>query len=143
MSATAVPPASAAGRNAVRRMAGLPKRADTRYIPSCVYTEPEIACVGMTLEEAKAAGLDADSRKALMSANGKTVLAGGERGYIRTVFEKESGKLLGAQMMCERASDMIGEFALALSAGMTAQDMERAVRPHPTFCEAITEALRG
>ena len=96
----------------------------------------------MTLDEAKAAGLEADSRKVLMSANGKTVLSGAERGYIRVVFEKESGKLLGAQMMCERASDIISEFTQALSAGMTAKDMARAVRPHPTFSEAVTEALR-
>ena len=96
----------------------------------------------MTLDEAKAAGLEADSRKVLMSANGKTVLSGAERGYIRVVFEKESGKLLGAQMMCERASDIISEFTQALSAGMTAGKMARAVRPHPTFSEAVTEALR-
>ena len=134
--------ASAAGRNAVRRMAGLDAFADTRFIPSCIYTDPEIACVGMTADEARAAGIAADSRKALMTANGKTVLTFSERGYIRVVFEKETGKLLGAQMMCERASDMIGEFALALSAGMTVSEMARAVHPHPTFCEAITEALR-
>lgn len=134
--------ATAAGKNAVRHMAGLEGCADTRFIPSCVYTEPEIACVGMTLDEAKAAGLEADSRKVLMSANGKTVLSGAERGYIRVVFEKESGKLLGAQMMCERASDIISEFTQALSAGMTAGKMARAVRPHPTFSEAVTEALR-
>ena len=134
--------ASAAGKNAVRRMAGLDACADTRFIPSCIYTVPEIACVGMTADEAKAAGIAADSKKALMTANGKTVLTSAERGYIRVVFEKETGKLLGAQMMCERASDMIGEFALALTAGMTVSEMARAVRPHPTFSEAITEALR-
>ena len=99
--------ASAAGRNAVRHMKGLPPCADMRFIPSCVYTEPEIACVGLTMDEAKAAGIEADSRKAVMSANGKTVLTGAERGYIRVVFEKQSKKLLGAQMMCERATDMI------------------------------------
>ena len=106
------------------------------------YYHAWTSCVGMTLDEAKAAGLEADSRKVLMSANGKTVLSGAERGYIRVVFEKESGKLLGAQMMCERASDIISEFTQALSAGMTAKDMARAVRPHPTFSEAVTEALR-
>ncbi len=134
--------ATAAGRNAVRHMAGMPECADMRFIPSCVYTQPEIACVGMTMDEAKAAGISAESHKALMTANGRTVLTGAERGYIRVVSEKESGRLLGAQMMCERASDMISEFALALSAGLTVKEMERAIRPHPTFCEAITEALR-
>ncbi|MBR4502640.1 MAG: dihydrolipoyl dehydrogenase [Clostridia bacterium] len=134
--------ASAAGRNAVRRMAGLPPCADTRFIPSCVYTDPEIACAGMGEEEAKTAGIEADSRKIPMTANGKTVLTGAERGFIRVVFEKGSRRILGVRMMCERASDMIGEFTMALSMGLTMDEMARAVRPHPTFCEAITEALR-
>ena len=135
--------ATAEGRNAVRRMAGLPETEDIRWIPSCIYTEPEIACVGMTADEAKAAGIDADSRKVLMGANGRTVITGGERGYIRVVFEKETGKLLGAQLMCERATDIISEFTQALSAGLTMRDLARTVRPHPTFSEAVTDAVRS
>lgn len=134
--------ATAEGRNAVRYMRGLPPFADLRFVPACVYTDPEIACVGMTEDEAKAAGLETESRKTLMGANGKTLLTGGERGYIRAVWEKGSGKLLGAQMMCARATDMIGEFALALSAGLTREEMARVIRPHPTFSEAMTEAVR-
>ena len=134
--------AAAEGRNAVRIMAGRPETEDMRWIPSCIYTEPEIACVGMTADEAKTSGIDADSRKVLMGANGKTVITGGERGYIRVVFEKETGRLLGAQMMCERATDMISEFTQALSAGLTVQDLARVIRPHPTFSEAITDAVR-
>ena len=135
--------ASAAGRNAVRMMAGRKETEDTRWIPSCIYTEPEIACVGMTQDEAKAAEIETDSRKVLMGANGKTLITGGERGYIRVVFEKETGKLLGAQMMCERATDMISEFTQALSAGLTVRELARVVRPHPTFSEAISDAVRG
>ncbi|MBR3742553.1 MAG: dihydrolipoyl dehydrogenase [Clostridia bacterium] len=135
--------ASAAGRNAVRHMKGLPPCADMRFIPSCVYTEPEIACVGLTMDEAKAAGIEADSRKAVMSANGKTVLTGAERGYIRVVFEKQSKKLLGAQMMCERATDMISCFTQALCAGLTVEDLSQVIHPHPTFSEAISGALHG
>ena len=134
--------AAAEGRNAVRIMAGQPVAADMRWIPSCIYTEPEIACVGMTVEEAKADGILADSRKVSMGANGRTVISGGERGYIRVVFEKETEKLLGAQMMCERATDIISEFTQALSAGETLRSLERVIRPHPTFSEAITDAVR-
>jgi len=135
--------AAAEGRNAVRIMAGLPAAEDVQRIPSCIYTEPEIACVGMSPDEAKAAGIDADSRKVLMGANGRTVIAGGERGYIRVTFEKETGKLLGAQLMCERATDIVSEFTMALSAGLTVQDMAKTVRPHPTFSEAVSDAVRG
>ena len=134
--------AMAEGRNAVRLMAGLPEAADTRLIPSCIYTKPEIACVGMTAEEAREAGIGADSRKVLMGANGRTVITGGERGYIRVTYDREKGTLLGAQMMCERATDMISEFTQAMAAGLTMADMERVIRPHPTFSEAITDAVR-
>ena len=134
--------AAAAGKNAVRRMLGLPDAADLKFVPSCIYTKPEIACVGMTEDEAKTAGIPYSSRKVLMGANGKTVVTDRERGYIRVVFEKESGKILGAQMMCERATDMISEFTEALTLGLTTEDLARAIRPHPTYSEAITEALR-
>ena len=135
--------ASAEGRNAVRIMAGLPPREDLRFIPSCVFTDPEIACAGLTLDQAKKQGIDADSRKALMTANGKTVLSGAERGYIRIVYEKQIGKLLGAQMMCQRASDMISGFTQALCAGLSVNDLSRAIRPHPTFSEGISDAIRS
>ena len=135
--------AAAEGRNAVRIMAGRAEAADMRWIPSCIYTEPEIACVGMTADEAKAAGIDADSRKVPMGANGRTVIAGGERGDIRVVSEGETGRILGAQMMCARATDLISEFTQALSAGLTVGDLARVIRPHPTFSEAISDAVRG
>ncbi|MBR6164375.1 MAG: dihydrolipoyl dehydrogenase [Clostridia bacterium] len=135
--------AAAEGRNAARIMAGRAEAADMRWIPSCIYTEPEIACVGMTADEAKAAGIDADSRKVPMGANGRTVIAGGERGYIRVVSERETGRILGAQMMCARATDLISEFTQALSAGLTVGDLARVIRPHPTFSEAISDAVRG
>ncbi|MBR5109852.1 MAG: dihydrolipoyl dehydrogenase [Clostridia bacterium] len=134
--------ASAQGRNAVRGMAGLAPREDHRFIPSCVYTDPEIACVGLTLDQAKAQGIDADSRKALMTANGKTVLCAADRGYIRVVFEKQSGKLMGAQLMCQRATDMISGFTQALCAGLSVSELAQVIRPHPTFSEAVNDALK-
>ena len=134
--------AAAEGRNAVRKMAGLPDAEDVNPIPSCIYTEPEIACVGMTADEAKSAGIDTDSRKVSMGSNGRTAISGGERGYIRVVSDRATGKILGAQMMCGRATDMISEFTQAISAGLTIQDMARVIRPHPTFSEAISDAVR-
>lgn len=135
--------AASEGRNAVRIMAGSMEAADMHWIPSCVYTDPEIACVGMTVEEAKRIGINADSQKVVMGGNGKTVIMRGERGYIRVVFEKDTGKLLGAQMMCERATDIISEFTQAMSLGLTVYDLARVIRPHPTFSEAITDVVRG
>ena len=75
-----------------------------------------------------------------MSLNGKSVLSMQERGFIKIVTEEESGRVIGAQLMCARATDMIGEISLAISKGLTAKDLARIVMPHPTFCEGVGEA---
>ena len=77
-------------------------------IPSCVYTEPEMASVGLTADEAKARGIAVRSAKVLMGANGRTQIAGGARGWIKVVVDAQTDVLLGAQMMGERATDLIG-----------------------------------
>ncbi len=134
--------ATAEGRRAVEHMQGKTPAIRADIIPGCIYTEPEIASVGLTVDQAKEKGLAADSQKYPMTANGKTVVEGAERGFMKVVFEESTHKILGAQMMCERATDMISEFALAITQDLTLEDMARVVRPHPTFSEAITEAVR-
>lgn len=110
-------------------------------IPACIYTDPEIAAVGLTLEEARSSGLQADSHKYPMSANGKSVLSQQERGFIKVVYEKESHRLLGAHLMCARASDLISEMTQALVRESTLEELVSVIRPHPTFSEGITEAV--
>ena len=109
-------------------------------VPSCVYTDPEIASVGLSADEAKAAGIPAVTRKYLMGANGRSVLTRQERGFVKLVAEEGTGRLLGAQLMCARATDLIGEAALALSRGLTLRDLAETIHPHPTFCEALSDA---
>ncbi len=132
--------ASAQGSNAVCAMLGKPAAVNLNVVPSCVYTEPEIACVGMTADEAKAKDIAVKTGKFLMSANAKTVITRQERGFIKLVFEEKTGVLLGAQLMCARATDLIGELAAAVANGLTQEQMASVIRPHPTFCEGITEA---
>lgn len=132
--------ATAEGNRAVEHMFGLPYEENLSVIPSCVYTDPEIACVGMTADEAKAAGLEVQTGKYIMSVNGKSVLTGQERGFIRLVAESGTGILLGAQLMCARATDLVGELELAIGKGLTAKDAAAVVMAHPTFGEGIAEA---
>ncbi len=134
--------ATAEGLNAVHHMLGREADICLETMPACVYTAPEIASVGLTAEQAKELGIAAESHKVPMSANGKTVVCGAERGFIKVIYGAEDHKLLGAQMMCERATDMISEFALGITKGLTMEEMARVVRPHPTFSEAITEVVR-
>lgn len=133
--------ASAQGTACVERLAGRAPLADLGNIPSCVYTDPEIACVGLTADQAKAAGRGVKVGKYVMFSNGRTVIAQGQRGFIKVVADGETDVILGAQLMCQRATDMISQFTMAISNGLTARQLLAAVRPHPTFDEGAGEAL--
>ena len=135
--------AHAATAQGKRALADMLNRATSAApaIPACIYTDPEIAAVGLTPEEARERGLQADSHKYPMSANGKSLLSEQERGFIKVVYEKESHRLLGAHLMCARASDLISEMTQALERGSTLEELASVIRPHPTFSEGITEAV--
>ncbi|NCA92791.1 dihydrolipoyl dehydrogenase, partial [bacterium] len=81
------------------------------------------------------------SGKAIMGANGKAIIEEKAVGFVKTVFDKTTQKLLGAVIMCSRATDMIGELALALANGLTAQDIAKTIHAHPTLSEAIRESV--
>ena len=133
--------AAAQGVACAERLAGREPLVDAALVPSCIYTSPEIAAIGITADEAKAAGRAVKVGKALMSANGKTLIAGGERGFIKVVADAETGVILGAQLMCERATDMLSQFTEAAANGLTARQLARVMRPHPTFEEAVSAAV--
>lgn len=134
--------ATAEGRCAVAFMNGADAPVDLKYVPSCIYTSPEIASVGISADEAKEQGLEVVTKKYPMSANGKTVLSLQDRGFIKVIADKETGRVLGAQMMCARATDMISQFSQAIVNGLTLDDMARVIYPHPTFSEGIGESVR-
>lgn len=133
--------ASAQGISVVEKIAGQAPSIDLSVIPSCIYTNPEIACVGISEEEAKERNIAVKSGKFMMAANGKTLIEGTDRGFIKVICAADSGVVLGAQLMCARATDLISEFANAIVNGLTVQQMTAVIRPHPTFTEAVTEAL--
>lgn len=133
--------ASAHGLTVVHAIAGEEAPLCLDAIPACVYVSPEIACVGLTQADCQQRGIEAKVGKALMGANGRTLIANGQRGFIKVVVDAQDGRVLGAQLMCERATDMIDSFTVAIANGMTAKQLMRAVRPHPTFLEAVGEAL--
>ncbi len=132
--------ASAAGINAVCHIANHPPEMDMHVVPNCIYTKPEIATVGLSVDEAKSQGIAVKTGKYLMGGNGKSLIELADRGFIKLVCEQDSGRLLGAQLMCCRATDMINELSLAISKGLTAQDIASVIHPHPTFGEGIMEA---
>lgn len=110
-------------------------------IPSCIYVKPEIASVGLTEDEAVRRGIPVRCGKYVMEKNGMNIITRGENGFIKVVFSADSDALLGAQMMCPRATDMIGEMATAIVNNMTSGQLLLAMRAHPTYNEAIGEAV--
>lgn len=133
--------ATAEAINAVCHMLGKEMIYETSLIPSCVYTNPEIASVGMTADEAKKLGQKVISLKYPMGANGKTVLSLQERSFVKVIVEAETNRILGAQMMCARATDMISQFTQAIANKMTLADMKKVIYPHPTFSESIGKVI--
>lgn len=76
-----------------------------------------------------------------MKGNGKSIIAHEEGGFIRVIFEAYSDTIVGAQIVCPRATDMIGELATAIANNLTSGQLMRAMRAHPTYSEGITEAI--
>lgn len=136
--------AEAQGIAAVEFMSGMEEASvNHELVPSCVYTTPEIASVGITADEAKKLGREVITGKYVMNGNAKTVIEMQDRGFIKVVFDKETEVILGAQLMCARATDLISELVTAVSLGLTREQLGRTMRPHPTFCEGITEAVEA
>ena len=135
--------ASAQGLNAISHIVGEKPAANLNAIPSCVYTSPEIATVGLMESEAKEKGIEVKTGKYLMSGNGKSIVTNEDRGFIKLVFDAKSDVILGAHIMCARATDIISELTCAVANGLTAGELASVVRPHPTYVEGITEAVEG
>ena len=133
--------ATAQGIACVERLCGVQDHTDLSVVPSCIYCRPEIAVVGLTEAEAKEMGIPVKVGKHVMFGNAKTVIADPGRCFMKLVAHAETHELVGAQLMCEHASDMIGGAAQALANHLTAEQFCRAMRPHPSFEEAMTAAL--
>ena len=133
--------ASAQGIFVAERIAGKKSHIDLSVIPSCIYCEPEIGSVGITVEDAKASKIPVNIGKYITSSMGKSLITKEERGFVKLIVHAETKVLLGAQLMCAHATDMVGELATAIANEMTIFQLTKAMKAHPTFNEAIGEAL--
>jgi dihydrolipoyl dehydrogenase len=113
--------------------------ADYSAIPSCIYTDPEIAFVGLSEAAAKAAGDQVRTGTFPFTALGRAQILGDTTGQVKLVADKD-GYLLGATIMGPRATDLIAELTLALNQGLTAAEVAHTVHAHPTLPEAVMEA---
>ena len=133
--------AAAQGQAFAELFCGQESRVDMRIVPSCVYCRPEIAVVGLTDAEAKAAGIPVKTGKCVLGGNARTLIEDPGRSFMKVLAHAETGEILGAQLMCLGAPDMISQISEAIANHMTPRQLLLAMRPHPTFEEALSEAL--
>ncbi len=129
------------GLIAAESMAGKVTAWAPRFYPIAVFTDPEVASVGMTEEEAERAGKRFRSFVFPHSALGRALTVGETEGFVKVLVEEGTGELLGVHVVGPHASELIAEASLALENLMTPEDFLRGVRPHPTFSEALAEAV--
>lgn len=133
--------ASAEGIICVEKIAGQnPEPLDYGNIPGCTYCSPEIASVGMTEAKAKEAGYELRVGKFPFSASGKAAAAGAKDGFVKLVFDKKYGELLGAHLIGANVTEMIAEIVAVRKLEITGHELIKTVHPHPTMSEAIMEA---
>lgn len=134
--------ASAEGITCVEKIKGLHVEAiDYGNIPGCTYCHPEVASVGMTEKQAKEKGYELKVGKFPFSANGKATANGDTEGFIKVIFDAKYGEFLGCHMIGTGVTEMIAEAVVARKLETTGHALLKAIHPHPTLSEAMTEAV--
>jgi len=119
---------------------------DARVIPSVAYTDPEVAWVGVTEDEAKAKGMKVKKGLFPWNASGRAIANGRDEGFTKLIFDEATHAIVGGGIVGTHAGDMIGEVALAIEMGADAVDIGKTIHPHPTLGESIglaAEAFEG
>ncbi len=133
--------ASAEGITCVEKIAGMHvEPIDYNNIPGCTYCQPEIASVGYTEAQAKAAGYEIKVGKFPFTASGKASAAGAKAGFVKVIFDAKYGEWLGAHFIGANVTEMIAEVVAARKLETTGHEIIKSIHPHPTMSEAVMEA---
>ena len=132
--------ASAEAIHCVEHICGLnPEAVDYSTIPSCIFTSPEVASVGMTEQQCQQQGIEYKVGRFPFTASGKATAAGDRDGFVKLIFDAEE-RLIGAHMVGATVTEMLGEPTLAKKMGATAHAIAKTIHSHPTMHEALMEA---
>ncbi|MFD1565065.1 dihydrolipoyl dehydrogenase [Haloarchaeobius amylolyticus] len=134
---------SAEGKVAAEVIAGEPAALDHQAIPAVVFTDPEIATVGMTETEAAEAGFETVTGTFPFRASGRALTTGDSDGFVKIVADEADGYVLGASIVGPEASELIAELGLAVELGATLEDVAATVHAHPTLSESVMEAAEN
>ena len=125
------------GHVAAEAAAGLKSHFDARVVPSVAYTDPEIAWVGVTEDEAKKAGKKVGVAKFPWAASGRAIANARDEGFTKLIFDAETHRIVGGAIVGTGAGDLISEIALAVEMGADATDIGKTIHPHPTLSESV------
>lgn len=126
---------------AAENIAGIEAHFEGSAVPNCLFTDPELASVGLTEEEAREQGFEnLKTGKFPFSANGKAATQGESEGAVKIITAGKEEKIIGVHILGPHASDLIQEGTLAVARGVTAAAMAELIHPHPTLCESVWEA---
>ena len=128
------------GKVAAEVASGHPAAMDARAIPSVVYTDPEVAWVGLTESEAKSSGIPYEKGEFPWAASGKALILNASQGKTKILFDPDTKRVLGAAMVGPSAGDLISEACLAIEMGSDADDIGLTIHPHPTLGETFAAA---
>ncbi|TIX83786.1 MAG: dihydrolipoyl dehydrogenase, partial [Mesorhizobium sp.] len=114
---------------------------DKLTIPGCTYCNPQVASVGLTEAKAKAEGKDIRVGRFQFAANGKAIALGEDQGFVKTIFDKKTGQLLGAHMVGAEVTELIQGFVVAMNLETTEEELMHTIFPHPTLSEMMKESV--
>jgi len=112
---------------------------DYGNVPSCTYCHPEVASVGLTEEQAKAKGFDVEVGKLPWAAIGRAVASGHSDGFVKIIRDRKYSEILGAHIVGSHATELIAEFVVGRHLESTVEELEKAIHPHPTLSEGVSE----
>jgi dihydrolipoamide dehydrogenase len=135
--------ASFEGICAAENAMGMESAMNYNVVPACIFTEPEIASVGLTPAKAEEKGIEIKVGRFMFGGLGKALAMGKGQGFIQLVVDAPTDKIIGCQIMSAHASDLIHELALAIQVGVTARDIGKTVHAHPSLAEAVMEAAEA
>ncbi|WP_215741527.1 dihydrolipoyl dehydrogenase [Mesomycoplasma hyorhinis] len=128
---------------AVANIVGKKEKYSDKTVPACIYTNPEIASIGLTEEQAKAKGIDFIVGKASYGHIGKAIATNETQGFAKLLVDKEFGEIIGVHILGAVATDIISELVVAVDLETTVYEVADAIHPHPTYSEIVWEAARN
>jgi len=134
------------GHVAAEAIAGMKSHFDARVVPSVAYTDPEVAWVGLTEDEAKQKGVKVGVGKFPWAASGRAIANARDEGFTKLIFDAETHRIVGGGIVGTGAGDLVSELALAIEMGADATDIGKTIHPHPTLGESVgmaAEAFEG